>query len=665
MDWSAWGSFLYAEEGKTTKATTKDLFKRIYPLVKPFLRWVILTLVVIGISTAINMIPPLLTRALIDHILIEKDKTALTWVGVGMLAIPLVDSLLSVASTYFSTRVSTGLTYILRTKLYKHLQDMSIRFFVNTKMGEIVARLNNDVTGAQRAITGTFVQIITNTAKVIFGLVIMFSLEWKLTLIAIGVFPLFILPARKIGERVRDVSKQWMDSYGRMNAIVNETLEVQGVLLCKIFGRQKLHQDKYETAVAELRDLTVKDNMTDTLFYTMVGIVVAFDTALIYWVGGYLVISDSISIGTIVALISYLGMIYGPFSALVNARISFIKSMVSFERVFEVLDLPIEVEEAAHPNNPIITGDIKFDNVSFSYGRQAGEQVIQLEEQKGRMRWGGQFRDEKKYESKDINKWVLRDVKVDIKPGQMIALVGRSGAGKSTMISLLPRLYDVQEGRILLDGVDIRDMSLSHLAEHIGMVTQDCVLFHDTVRNNLLYANPRATDRELEDACRAANIWNFISGLPEGLETIVGERGFKLSGGEKQRVSIARTILKDPKILVLDEATSSLDSESEALIQKALEKLFKNRTSLVIAHRLSTILSADVIVVLDQGHVAESGTHKQLLAQNGIYAMLYNTQFKKELNVSGEVKNVTSNDTIKNTSNNNNNSDNDSDLLLS
>jgi ATP-binding cassette subfamily B protein len=303
-----------------------------------------------------------------------------------MLAIPLVDSLLSVASTYFSTRVSTGLTYILRTKLYKHLQDMSIRFFVNTKMGEIVARLNNDVTGAQRAIAGTFVQIITNTAKVIFGLVIMFSLEWKLTLIAIGVFPLFILPARKIGERVRDVSKQWMDSYGRMNAIVNETLEVQGVLLCKIFGRQKLHQDKYETAVAELRDLTVKDNMTDTLFYTMVGIVVAFDTALIYWVGGYLVISDSISIGTIVALISYLGMIYGPFSALVNARISFIKSMVSFERVFEVLDLPIEVEEAAHPNNPIITGDIKFDNVSFSYGRQAGEQVIQLEEQKGRMR---------------------------------------------------------------------------------------------------------------------------------------------------------------------------------------------------------------------------------------------------------------------------------------
>jgi ATP-binding cassette subfamily B protein len=384
----------------------------------------------------------------------------------------------------------------------------------------------------------------------------------------------------------------------------------------------------------------MQDSIISTLFYTMVGVIASVGSALVYWFGGMMAISGTISIGTIVAYVAYLGMIYGPLSALVNARIAFIKAMVSFERVFEVLDLPIEIAESENPIEPVeIRGDVRFENVSFTYSVLPGQVVVKLEEQKRyAQQWStGDWRSGmgKTYEElKDGEiRWVLRDVSVEIKAGQMVALVGRSGAGKTTMTYLVPRLYDVNEGRVTIDGIDVRDLKLSWLQRHIGMVTQDVYLFHDTVRANLLYARPLASDDDIERACRVANIWDFIQSLPEGLDTLVGERGFKLSGGEKQRIAIARAVLKDPKILILDEATSNLDSESEILIQQALEHLFKGRTSIVIAHRLSTILKADVIVVLDKGQVVEIGTHHELLAKNGLYSMLYHTQFKQNKQV--------------------------------
>jgi len=378
--------------------------------------------------------------------------------------------------------------------------------------------------------------------------------------------------------------------------------------------------------------------MVSVVFFTAVGIVTAVGTALVYWVGGTLVFSSRMTTGTIIAFVAYLSMIYGPISSLVNSRVDYVKSMVSFERVFEVLDLPIEIvdpPEGEEKQIENLKGEIKFENVSFSYYKTNDEVSIKLEEQSrfGQQWSTGDWRagKTKNYDHLEEKKnlWVLRDVTIHIEPGQMVALVGRSGAGKTTCTYLLPRLYDVNEGRIMIDGVDIRDLKLDALAGFMGMVTQDVYLFHDSIRENLLYAKPNATDSDLEQACKAANIWNRIQELPEGLDTVVGEHGFKLSGGEKQRVSIARTILRDPKILVLDEATSSLDSESESLIQDAMEKLFTGKTSLVIAHRLSTILKANKIIVLDKGKVVEEGTHNELLQRSGIYAMLYNTQFKR------------------------------------
>jgi ATP-binding cassette subfamily B protein len=469
----------------------------------------------------------------------------------------------------------------------------------------------------------------------------MFSLEWRLTLLSIIIFPLFFLPARRIGLMLRRIVREAMDRNAAMNAMMHETLNVSGALLTKLFGRQADEIARFTRLSNEVRDIGVRRAVVGRWFFMMLSAVSAVGTALVFWAGGHLVIGEALTLGTLVAFTSYLAQLYGPIGALSNARVDFAQSLVSFERVFEVLDLPVEIEDAPGAITlERVRGHVRFEDVSFSYA--AGDRLwarlpsTTAEPDHTHVSAGESASAEDAHSlflrtRAAERQWAVRGLSFEIQPGQLAALVGPSGAGKTTVTYLLPRLYDPTEGRILLDGYDLRQVTLASLTAQIGMVTQETFLFHDTIRANLLYARPDATQAELEEACRAANIHDFIVGLPDGYDTVVGERGYRLSGGEKQRIAIARVLLKDPRILILDEATSSLDSHSEALIQAALQRVMRGRTSLVIAHRLSTILAADLILVLDEGRLVEQGTHSELLARGGLYAMLYNTQFQRQL----------------------------------
>jgi ATP-binding cassette subfamily B protein len=474
----------------------------------------------------------------------------------------------------------------------------------------------------------------------------MLSLEWRLTLISILIMPVLIFAARSMAARLREIARQAMDANAQMNAMMNETLNISGALLVKLFGHANLEVERFESRAANVRQIGIKRAITGAYFFVLIGLVGSIGTALVYGLGGYMVIQDLFTVGTIVAFGAYLANLYGALQGLANAPAEFATSVVSFERVFEVIDLPVEI--ADNPDAIPMTqakGDLCFDNVSFYY--QPGDQNLLSEVRRyGRMEdVTAVLSGERPLKERgdplisqankgDVQAYsqarelALDKINFQVKPGQLAALVGPSGAGKTTLTYLIPRLYDPNEGRILLDGIDLRQISLETLSAQIGMVTQETHLFHDTIRTNLLYARLDANQEQLEIACKAANIHDFIVGLSDGYDTVVGERGYRLSGGEKQRIALARVILKDPRILVLDEATSHLDSESEALIQDALKRVMAGRTSIVIAHRLSTILSADLILVMDRGQIVESGTHQELIAQDGLYANLYHTQFK-------------------------------------
>jgi ATP-binding cassette, subfamily B, bacterial len=529
--------------------------------------------------------------------------------------------------------------YDLRTSLYKHMQKMSLRFFTNTKAGELMSRLNNDVVSAHSAISDTITSFIVNLFQVVLTLGVMLTLEWRLTLLGMVVFPFFVLVARNIGNKLRELRREGMEHNAHMNAMMNETLNISGALLVKLFGRTQMEGDRFAQRAARVRDVGVREAVLGDGFWLFIGLLGVFGTALVYWVGGYMVLQGSFTIGTIVAFSAFLTQLYGPLQSLTNTPVSFARSMVSFERVFEVLDLPVEIAE--RPNAQAVSavrGDLTFESVSFNYnaapalsdvyrpGHMSSVTAV-LSSESGADDHAAAKEGAQTSQAREM---ALADLDIHIRAGQLVALVGPSGAGKTTTTYLIPRLYDPTTGRILLDGVDLRDLSLDSLAQHIGMVTQETYLFHDTIKTNLLYAKRDATMDEIEAACRAANIHDFIAAMPQGYDTVVGERGYRLSGGEKQRIAIARVILKNPKILVLDEATSHLDSQSEALIQAALQTVMQGRTSIVIAHRLSTILSADVILVMDKGRIAERGTHASLLAQGGLYAALYETQFRAQ-----------------------------------
>ena len=657
-----WWSFIRYDEKQDRPQVNRALVRRAAAYGRPYAGKIALMLALILAITLLNLIPPLLTRNLIDYAIPQGSMVRLTLLALGMVVVALLSGLLGVGQRYLSAIVGEGVIYDLRVALYSHLQHMSLRFFTHTKTGELMSRLNNDVGGAQRAVTGTFVDLVTNVVTLVFVLAIMLRLEWRLTLLAVAVLPLFLIPARVLGRRVRGVVREQMMYNAEMNAMMEETLNVSGALLVKLFGRTASEVMRFSERAARVRRAGVRQAFLMRWFFLTVGLISAVGTALVFWAGGLLVLQGTFTLGTVVAFTAYLGMLYGPLSALTNARVDFATSMVSFERVFEALDLP---EEIAQPADALrlstVQGWVQFEGVSFSY--QPGENVPGAAAglaEVARFGWGrgaslpplsqerGALKSERpKSELTDAasgaeaagagddaagadgdTRYALYEVSFEVRPGRLAALVGPSGAGKTTVTYLLPRLYDPTSGAIRIDGHDIRDLTLDTLASQIGMVTQETYLFNDTIRANLLYARPDATDEQIVAACRAANIHEFIVDLPDGYDTIVGNRGYRLSGGEKQRMAIARVILKDPKILVLDEATSSLDSQSEALIQEALERIMVDRTSLVIAHRLSTILSADTILVMDHGRLVEQGTHAELLARGGLYADLYETQFR-------------------------------------
>ncbi|MGD8553874.1 MAG: ABC transporter ATP-binding protein [Anaerolineales bacterium] len=633
-----WWSFIRYDEEQDRPKVSPDLLRRVGGYARPYLAGVVLVLItILGISL-LSLIPPLLIRDLIDRTLPQGDFTRLNWLALGIVGVPLVNGLLGVAQRYLSARIGEGIIFDLRNDLYAHLQRMSLRFFTHTHAGELMSRLNNDVVGAQRAVTGTMITLISNLFSLVATLAIMISLEWRLTLLGIAVLPLFVIPARRVGRLLRRATRKSLDLNARMNAMMNETLNISGALLVKLFGRYRSEVNRFSDNAAAVRDIGVRQAVIGRWFFLAISVVSAVGTALVFWVGGNLVLRGSFSIGTIVAFSTYLTGMYGPLMALTNARVEFATSMVSFERVFEVLDLPQEITDKpdAVPLERV-QGQVRFEDVSFSYLENQGA-TPGLEEVR-RFTWrtygyvppakrkDGDDKQPAEVEAAEI-KYALRDISFEIQPGEVAALVGPSGAGKTTVTYLLPRLYDPTAGSVTLDGRDLRQLPLDWLSQHVGMVTQETYLYHASIRENLLYAKADATQDELEKACRAANIHDFIQSLSEGYDTIVGERGYRLSGGEQQRVAIARVILKDPRVLILDEATSHLDSQSEALIQEAMEVVMQGRTSLVIAHRLSTVLGADRILVLDRGRLVEQGRHQELLAMGGLYADLYETQFR-------------------------------------
>ncbi len=653
-----WWAFLSQDEEQDQPVVTRDLLVRVWQFARPYTREVVLLLLSILLTTGITLVTPLLMRTLIDDVIPNANTRLLAILAAALITVPILNGVVGVWQRKLSAFVGESTIFDLRCAVYEHFQRMSLRFFTQSRTGELMSRLNNDVVGAQQAISNTLIAIFSNIVQVIGTLAIMLALEWRLTLLGLVVLPFFYLPARRIGRVLRDLRRRSMILNAEMNSTMNETLNVSGALLVKLFGREERELARFQRDSAAVRDLGIHSAVIGRWFFMVLGIIGAVGSALVYWVGGYLTIQGAFTIGTIVAFGAYLSQLYGPLMALTNAPVEFAQSMVSFERVFEVLDIPLEIAEApdAVPLRDV-AGQITFDKVTFDY-TASGEkgtalaEVVRYDWRSGetllRRGRGGKPRSvayradgepEAAAGANGVNdaepgparRAALRDVDFRIESGQLAALVGPSGAGKTTITYLIPRLYDPTAGRVLIDGHDLRDVTLNSLAENIGMVTQETYLFYDTIRANLLYARPDATEAEMVAAARAANIHDFIAGLPDGYDTVVGERGYRLSGGERQRVAIARVILKDPRILVLDEATSNLDSLSEALIQEALQHVMDGRTSLVIAHRLSTILAADIILVMDEGRLVEQGTHDELLARDGLYASLYETQFRTQV----------------------------------
>lgn len=596
----------------------KGLIKRVYLFARPYRFQIIALMSIIVLMSGLAVINPLIIKAIIDDALPNRDLGQLTALALAMVGLAIVMGLVAVLMRFLTSRIGEGLIYDLRVALFNHVQRLPVAFFTRTKTGALMSRLSSDVIGAQRAVTETTSGTLSVIADLIVTAVVMFRLEWRLTLAALVVVPLFVIPTRKVAAVMQKLVQERMEFDASMNSQMTERFHIGGALLVKLFGNYGIEHRSFAGKAADVRRMGIKTAMYGRLLYMSFTLAAAIGTAFVYWLGGRMVIQGSLELGTIVAFSLYLSRIFGPITGLSNIPIEVKTALVSFDRVFEVLDFPSSIQQrlgAVELNEP--TGKVEFDDVWFRYPAGPTVSIPSLEE--GRSDSEALEKDES---------WTLRGVSFTIESGQMVALVGPSGAGKSTMSSLVPRLYDTVEGSVRLDGVDVKDLTLQSLADAVGTVPQDVHLFHDTIRSNLAYARPDATDEDIVAATRSAQIYDLIQSLPDGLDTMVGERGYRLSGGEKQRLAIARLLLKDPAVVILDEATAHLDSESEVLIQRALGEVLEGRSSLVIAHRLSTITSADQILVVDGGEIVERGIHLELLNGGGLYEDLYRTQFK-------------------------------------
>ncbi len=590
---------------------TKTTIRRVLEFARPYRSMLIGFIITLILAALVNLVPPLLFKLIIDRAIENQDRGQVNTYAIIIVIAAFVAAGLSLVERYWSAVIGEGLIYDLRVSLFDHVQRMPMAFFTRVQTGSLISRMNNDVIGAQRAITGTLGQVISNVIVLATTLVAMFILEWRLTLLALLLLPIFVLPTKRVGRKLQGLRRDSMDVNASMNITLTERLNVSGAQVVKLFGSHDDEVADFGGRAGRVRDIGVRSAMYGRTFFIALGLVGAVGTAIIYWVGGYFAISGDISIGTLAALGLFVGRIYTPLTALTNARVDVMTALVSFDRVFEVLDAPVAISDADDATELTdAKGQITFDHVTFTYPTDGGL-LDSLQ--------GGQVGEEASSGP------VLNDINITIEAGSLVALVGPSGAGKTTMASLVPRLYEAETGTVLVDGHDVRSLTQASLRSAIGVVSQDPHLFHESVSANLRYARPAATEAEIESACKAAQIHDMITSLPDGYDTVVGERGYRFSGGEKQRVAIARMLLKDPAVVILDEATSHLDSENEALIQKALNTALEGRTAIVIAHRLSTITNADQILVLDQGHIVQSGTHTELLGQAGVYADLYKT----------------------------------------
>jgi ATP-binding cassette subfamily B protein len=585
----------YGFKGEKVKLSSVS-FRRIMAYFRPYGWLIVATIGVIALAAAIGAIPPLLIRTLLDDAIPHKDVSLLNWIAVGMVALPLAAGLLGVLETYLDELVSQGVIMDIRMALYTHLQRQSMAYFTATKPGELSSRLNNDVADLGDVFSDTLLTITNNVLVVASTLAVIISLDPRLALISVGMVPLFILPTQAVGRARQRIVTATQESRSALSTFIQETMGINGFLMRRIFNRQASERSTYHDLSQDMRRWAIRRSLVWRWFMLFLTLFSAIGPAVVYWYGGYQAIQGTLTIGTVVAFVAYLARLYGPISSLANAHVQVMSAFAVFQRLFEVLDeVPSVVDRPAAKPLPVLQGRVEVDRVQFAY-----REGVPL----------------------------LDDVSFSAEPGQLIALVGPSGSGKTTLTYLLSRFYDPHSGAIRLDGQDLRDVTLESIDAQVATVTQEPFLFHTSLKENLLYAKPDASDDEVHAACRAAHIHDVITALPEGYDTVVGERGYRLSGGERQRIALARVILKGPRILILDEATASLDSQSEALIQQALVPLMAGRTTIAVAHRLSTIQHADLILVFEKGHIVERGTHDSLLAADGLYARLYREQFK-------------------------------------
>jgi ATP-binding cassette subfamily B protein len=598
----------------TERSVRPGTTKRILRFAMPYAGLLAFFLVLVILDAGIGVANPLIYRAIIDSGILAGNAALVVRLALLVGGLAVIDAGLGLAESYLAAKIGNEIVLSMRTKLFEHVQQMPLAFFTRTQTGALVSRLNTDVTGAQTAFTDILSNVVGNLVTVVLVLSAMFFLSWQITLASLVLLPLFILPARYLGRKLQQITRESYDLIAAMNSIMYERFNVAGAQLAKLFGRREDESRTFRGQASRVSEINVRQSLYGRFFFTALALMAAFATALAYGWGGVLAIEKTLDVGTVVALVSYLTRLYGPLIGLSNIQVSIMTALVSFDRVFEVLDLEPMIKEkpgaVALAPGP---ADVRFDHVSFRYPSAKEVSLASLESVA--------------VPDKTPEKTVLHDVSFDAKPGQLVALVGPSGAGKTTITQLVARLYDARSGSVSINGVDVRDLKLDSLHEKIGIVTQDAHLFHDTIRANLLYAKPDATDEELRGALQAAQLLPLVESLPNKLDTLVGERGYRFSGGEKQRLAIARLLLKAPDIVILDEATAHLDSASEAAIQAAFETALVGRTSIVIAHRLSTILKADRILVVEKGRIAEQGRHEELLASGGIYADLYRRQF--------------------------------------